>query len=322
MNINEPNYCLKTSEKFEYASNNEFPCEEKNRNESSEKDDYYDTESYKSNTPKPARKFTSEKLDEESLVNGVQSPVNEFIGQADIMLCYAILLCYVALSEVTKNDLPNGDGLSNNNTEDNSITMAVDAEGKWPDNSNGESPENSGSSINGAGSVFGNASAVGGIVTSRLSCTHLNLCKICLDACPGCEGVDETKPRSGEVVIRIVHSAPRRQLFPLAAVEPVGNIRADWLDNDSGQVSDFYGESSGEDENNSEREETPLVHGNNDSSDEGENNNEVDESPVVRGDNDEVDEELPVHSSMPSLASTSGVPSEGEDEDFGEEEMI
>jgi len=171
----------------------------------------------------------------------------------------------------------------------------------------------------------GGAGAVGGIVTSRLSCTHLNLCSICLDACPGCEGAEETEPRSGELVIRIVHSEPRRQLFPLAAVEPVGNIRAGWLDGvtwdrDSGQFSDYYGESS-EDENNSEVDEPPLVHGYNDSSDEGENNNEVDELPVVHGDNDEVDEELSIHSSMPSLASTSSASSEGEDVDLDEEEM-
>ena len=41
----------------------------------------------------------------------------------------------------------------------------------------------------------------------------------------------------------------------MAAVEPVGNIRAGWLDGvtwdrDSGQFSDYYGESSEEENNN------------------------------------------------------------------------
>ena len=80
-----------------------------------------------------------------------------------------------------------------------------------------EDDYSSDSSSDGADSDAGDAGAVGGIVTSRLSCTHLNLCSVCLDVCPGCEEVEETGPVPGEVVMRIVYTAPRRQWFPLAA---------------------------------------------------------------------------------------------------------
>ena len=84
--------------------------------------------------------------------------------------------------------------------------------------------------------VDSDAVAIGGIVNSRHFCTHLDLCTVCWDVCPGCEGeVEEPGPVEGEVVLRIIHSQPRTQLFPLAADrEPVESDTDTTWENDSG----------------------------------------------------------------------------------------
>ena len=134
----------------------------------------------------------------------------------------------------------------------------------------------------------------GGIVTSRLYCTNLNICEICWESCPGCGETEGTEP-AGEIEMTILQTEPRRQLFP----EPVRRVT--WLDDvaldqDQGQI--FHNDDDSSDDSNNEVE----IH-------------EVD----IHGNNTDNDDDISVHSSMPSLASSSSasvVSDVGNFEDF------